>query len=254
MRGHRGAPGRSTCFQSRKWGQIGEERMDKASLIRFRDLLAAGDPCGEVFEAWAGKEAVRRTYGLESEDAEVWFDETIVAAKTSPVAEVRRCEPRRQISLLFVGVMSNRWRDGLWLQDRNDSPTPHVNDPAVNALPTGSGRGSPLTIVPPMQGNSTPSAETLIRVPIDRSHAAITSSGTSQKSAMFSHTALASITQMTDPSNAENVVLPSPPAYAVGSAGSPAKGSMARRFVPEPYKSTKSSNSFAFPLNAASSV
>lgn len=64
--------------------------MDKASVIRFRDLLAAGDPCGEVFEAWAGKEAVRRTYGLESEDAEVWFDETIVAAKTSPVAEVRR--------------------------------------------------------------------------------------------------------------------------------------------------------------------
>lgn len=85
--------------RSGKLGRIGEGRSDNESLSNFHELLAAEDPAGEVFEAWASREAVRRTYELEAEDAGFWLDEAIEAAKASPVAEVR------QLDRMF-----SRWR------------------------------------------------------------------------------------------------------------------------------------------------
>lgn len=87
--GHRGRKA-DPLYRSGKLGQIGVEHLDNESLTKSHELLAAGDPNGEVLEAWAGKDVVRSTYDLDPEDAMESFDETIAAAKASPVPEVRR--------------------------------------------------------------------------------------------------------------------------------------------------------------------
>lgn len=54
-RGHRDDP----LYRSRKLLTIAAERLDDTSTTKLTGLLAAGDPNGEVHEAWAAKEALR---------------------------------------------------------------------------------------------------------------------------------------------------------------------------------------------------
>lgn len=75
QRGHRGRKA-DPLHRSRKLGHNGEERLDKDSRSKFHEWLAAGDLNREDFESctgkeetWAGKEAVRKTYDLDAEDA-----------------------------------------------------------------------------------------------------------------------------------------------------------------------------------------
>lgn len=66
QKGYRGSKD-DPLYRSRKLGQIGEERLDRDRLTKFHELLGAGDPHGEVLEAWAAKEEVRKTYDFDPE-------------------------------------------------------------------------------------------------------------------------------------------------------------------------------------------
>ena len=98
-KGHRGRK-TDPLYRARKLALIGEERLDDRGMSKLQALLAAGDPNGHVFEAWAAKEAVRGIYERENVDeAGWWLDETIDAARTAHGPEVRR-----------LGRMLGRWR------------------------------------------------------------------------------------------------------------------------------------------------
>jgi transposase len=98
-RGHRGRKD-DPLYRARKLALIGEERLDDRGMSKLHALLEAGDPHGEVFEAWAAKEAVRSFYEFgDLAEAEWWLDETIEAARTAHGPEVKR-----------LGRMLNKWR------------------------------------------------------------------------------------------------------------------------------------------------
>lgn len=81
---------RSTCPQSRTLGQICKKRLVNDSLTKLHLLPPCRRPHLRGFRALPRQQAVRTTYDLAPNDAKEWFDATIVAAKASPVAEVRR--------------------------------------------------------------------------------------------------------------------------------------------------------------------
>ena len=96
--GHRGRKG-DALYRARKLALIAEERLDAVGTDKLTRLLEIGDPHGEVFEAWAAKEAVRGVYTRTGSDAVWWMDETIDAARTANGPEVRR-----------LGRMLAKWR------------------------------------------------------------------------------------------------------------------------------------------------
>ncbi len=67
-RGHRGRKDDS-LYRSRKLLVIGEERLDDDGRAKLETLLRAGDPDGEVYEAWGVKEAVRDLYTMWGDQA-----------------------------------------------------------------------------------------------------------------------------------------------------------------------------------------
>ncbi len=96
-RGHRDDP----LFRARKYLVMAAEHLDDHAEARRVGLLRAGDPRGEVAEAWHAKEALREFYRLDDPTiAERWLDELIVTL-VDPVLppEVRK-----------LGRMLRRWR------------------------------------------------------------------------------------------------------------------------------------------------
>jgi transposase len=61
--GHRGRR-HDPLYRARKLLSLAAERLDEAGSVKLRGLLAAGDPHGEVCEAWAVKEGLRDLYTL----------------------------------------------------------------------------------------------------------------------------------------------------------------------------------------------
>ena len=58
---------------------MADERLTDDSRERRRGLLVAGDPRGEVADAWQAKEAVREMYRIGDPDlAAAWIDELAV--------------------------------------------------------------------------------------------------------------------------------------------------------------------------------
>jgi transposase len=86
-RGHKGDP----LYRSRKLLTMAAERLDDAGTIKLRGLLAAGDPDGQVYEAWAAKEGLRDLYTLwgAPDLARRWFDALIGDCRTGTGPEVR---------------------------------------------------------------------------------------------------------------------------------------------------------------------
>ena len=70
-----GQSGRNTdpLYRSRKLMTIGHERLDGESNLKLVGLLEAGDPKGEVRNAWHAKEVVRSIYAISDPEPAVEF-------------------------------------------------------------------------------------------------------------------------------------------------------------------------------------
>lgn len=88
--GHRGRKA-DPLYRSRKLLTIGAERLDADHRTRLADLLAAGDPNGEVHEAWTAKEVIRDLYTLWGDPpaAGRWLDGIIAGCRHATAPEVR---------------------------------------------------------------------------------------------------------------------------------------------------------------------
>jgi transposase len=86
-RGHKGDP----LYRSRKLLTMAAERLDDRGEQRLRGLLAAGDPDGQVYEAWAVKEGLRDLYTLWGAPnlARRWLDALIADCRAGTGPEVR---------------------------------------------------------------------------------------------------------------------------------------------------------------------
>lgn len=98
--GHRGRRD-DPLYRARKLLTLAAERLDHAGHERRRGLLAAGDPHGEVADAWTAKECLREVYTLygDPDAAAGWLD-----ALTDELAEHRALELRGMARTL------RRWR------------------------------------------------------------------------------------------------------------------------------------------------
>jgi transposase len=87
---HRGR-NHDPLYRIRKLLVLAAERLDEHGEARLRGLLAAGDPDGEVHEAWAAKEALRELYTLWGDEAiaRQWLTGLITDCKRAVGAEVR---------------------------------------------------------------------------------------------------------------------------------------------------------------------
>jgi transposase len=85
-RGHKHDP----LYRGRKLLTLAAERLDERGEARLR-LLAAGDPDGEVHEAWTVKEALQDLYTLwgAADLARRWLDGLIADCRAGKGAEVR---------------------------------------------------------------------------------------------------------------------------------------------------------------------
>jgi transposase len=88
--GHRGRR-HDPLYRIRKLLVVAAERLDERGQAKQRGLLAAGDPHGEVHEAWAAKEAPRDLYRFWGDEpvARQWLDGLIVDCRAAIGAEVR---------------------------------------------------------------------------------------------------------------------------------------------------------------------
>ena len=86
-RGHKDDP----LYRSRKLLTLAAERLDVAGTTKLRGLLAAGDPDGQVYEAWAVKEGLRDLYTLwgAPELARRWLDALVADCRAGDGPEVR---------------------------------------------------------------------------------------------------------------------------------------------------------------------
>jgi transposase len=65
--GHRGRKS-DPLYRTRRLLVMADERLDEHGRQRRRGLLAAGDPHGQVADAWTAKEAVREIYRIDDPD------------------------------------------------------------------------------------------------------------------------------------------------------------------------------------------
>lgn len=88
--GHRGRKA-DPLYRIRKLLNLGAERLDNKGETRLRRFLAAGDPNGEVYEAWTAKELLRDLYTLHGAPTEArrWLDGLIEDCRHAISAEVR---------------------------------------------------------------------------------------------------------------------------------------------------------------------
>jgi transposase len=99
--GHRGRRD-DPLYRSRKLLALAAERLDEHGTAKLRGLLAAGDPTGEVHEAWTAKECLRDLYTLGDDPglAGRWLDALIEDCRHGTAAELRG-----------MGTTLRRWRD-----------------------------------------------------------------------------------------------------------------------------------------------
>jgi len=88
--GHRGRK-HDPLYRSRKLLTVAEERLDDQGLAKLTGLLAAGDPNGEVHQAWAAKEATRNLYTMWDQEpaARGWLNGLIADCGDAKSPEVR---------------------------------------------------------------------------------------------------------------------------------------------------------------------
>jgi len=81
----------TTLYRSRKLLTVAEERLDDTGRAKLTGLLAAGDPNGEVHQAWAAKEAVRDLYTMWDQEpaARDWLNGLIEDCREGKSPEVR---------------------------------------------------------------------------------------------------------------------------------------------------------------------
>jgi transposase len=86
-RGHKADP----LYRSRKLLTMAAERLDDRGETKLRGLLAAGDPDGQVYEAWALKEGLRDLYTLwgAPDLARRWLNALIADCRAGTGPEVR---------------------------------------------------------------------------------------------------------------------------------------------------------------------
>lgn len=88
--GHRGRKG-DPLYRARKLLTLAAERLDPDGRGRLRGLLGAGDPNGEVYDAWIAKECLRDLYTMGDDPtvAARWLDRLTEDLTDSPVGELR---------------------------------------------------------------------------------------------------------------------------------------------------------------------
>jgi len=88
--GHRGRRG-DPLYRARKLLAIAAERLDTPGTQRLGRLLGAGDPSGDVREAWLAKECLRDLYTLwgHPDTAGAWLDALIEDCQHAAGPEVR---------------------------------------------------------------------------------------------------------------------------------------------------------------------
>jgi transposase len=86
-RGHKADP----LYRGRKLLTLAAERLDDRGTARLRGLLAAGDPDGQVYEAWALKEGLRDLYTLwgAPDLARRWLNGLIDECRAGKGPEIR---------------------------------------------------------------------------------------------------------------------------------------------------------------------
>jgi transposase len=89
--GHRGRKN-EPLYRVRRRMAMAAERHTEDSKKRLLEIMATGDPKGEVTDAWHAKEIVRQIYfHTDPVEAEVWIDDIIVTFKDPSCSpEVRR--------------------------------------------------------------------------------------------------------------------------------------------------------------------
>ncbi|MDP9453781.1 MAG: transposase, partial [Actinomycetota bacterium] len=92
-RGHKGDP----LYRCRKLLAMSEERLDQVGTAKLRGLLAAGDPFGEVHEAWTAKEAFEICTRSMERPSSPGAGST-ASSPTAATAPPRRCEAWREPS------------------------------------------------------------------------------------------------------------------------------------------------------------
>ncbi|MEP1123960.1 MAG: ISL3 family transposase [Ilumatobacter sp.] len=119
--GHRGRK-TDPLYRSRKLMTIAHERLDDESNLKLVGLLEAGDPRGEVRNAWHAKEVVRSIYAIDGPETAVEFVSQlgIDLQDDSCPPEIRR-----------LGRTITKWRQQIaaWHQARfTNGPTEAVNN------------------------------------------------------------------------------------------------------------------------------
>lgn len=117
--GHRGRK-HDPLYRSRKLLTVAGERLDDQGRAKLTGLLAAGDPNGEVHQAWAAKEAVRDLYTMWDREpvARDWLNELIADCRDAKSPEVRGmartlAQWREQILAWHITGASNGPVEGL---------------------------------------------------------------------------------------------------------------------------------------------
>ncbi len=89
--GHRGRK-TDPLYRARKLLVMADDRLDDGARSRRQGLLAAGDPRGQVADAWTAKEAVRELYQLDDPDLALDWVTELAETCTDPGygPEVRR--------------------------------------------------------------------------------------------------------------------------------------------------------------------
>jgi transposase len=118
--GHRGRK-HDPLYRTRRLLVIADERLDDDARQRRRGLLAAGDPRGEVADAWMAKEAVREIYRIDDTDLALEWVTELAATLNDRVygPEVRR-----------LGRMLARWAPQIaaWHRSRaSNGPVEAIN-------------------------------------------------------------------------------------------------------------------------------
>jgi transposase len=119
--GHRGRK-TDPLYRCRKLMTLAHERLDDAANLKLVGLLEAGDPNGEVRNAWHAKEVVRSIYGIDNAELASEF-----VAQLGIDLQDESCPPE----IRRLGRTITKWRHQIaaWHQARfTNGPTEAVNN------------------------------------------------------------------------------------------------------------------------------
>jgi transposase len=119
--GHRGRKS-DPLYRSRKLMTLAHERLDDESNLKLVGLLEAGDPKGEVRNAWHAKEVVRSVYAIDDPELAVEF-----VTQLGIDLQDESCPPE----IRRLGRTISKWRHQIaaWHQAKfTNGPTEAVNN------------------------------------------------------------------------------------------------------------------------------